>query len=114
VAQVSNPRRGRINKEWEVETFSNTPFANGLAVFSSQRKTVVSEAIFLGGQTGGTVIGYATVVAHDRSNPDQGTIGGTQAATLAPQQFVAGFYNAQGGTVFGSVIGQTTFLVRGV
>ena len=28
--------------------------------------------------------------------------------------FAAGFYNVGGGTVFGSVIGQTTFLVRGV
>ena len=110
---TTSPKLGVINREWVVEVFASTPFAAGKATFNSVRKTVVSEAYFLNGIVAGTAIGYASVLAHDRSIPDQGTIGATLAATLAPQQFQAAFMGVNGGTVGGSIITQAVFLIRG-
>ncbi|MGH8980843.1 MAG: hypothetical protein ACRDWE_07480, partial [Acidimicrobiales bacterium] len=36
----------------------------------------------------GTIMAFGTVIAHDMSFPDQGTVGATQAATLGPQEFL--------------------------
>jgi hypothetical protein len=99
---MTNPRTGRINQEWEVESITSKAYAlnatsGASGVFASQHKTVVSEAYLLGGYgvDHGTVAAVpgtqiATVVAHDVSFPNAGTIGATQVATLGPQQFWVG------------------------
>lgn len=104
---MTNPKTGWITREWEVETIVVT-YANSVttgvakAAFSSVKHPVVSEAVLLGVQCigFGTITtpanGAATVIAHDFSFPTLGTVGATQAATLAPQQFlVAGLSGTQ-------------------
>lgn len=116
---MTQPDTGLINKSWVVESYTNALIKTGVAVFSSQKFQVVSEAVFLNGFSAGTgtltAIGAATVIAHGRSIPDQGTIAGTQAATLAPQQFMAAFYagGQAGATIGGTVVTSAVFLVRG-
>ncbi len=112
---MSLPDVGMVNSEWTVETYSNVIFAaGGAALFSSQRKTVVSEAVFIGGQAGGVPVASATVIAHGRSIPDQGSVGATVAATLGPQQFLVDLYASSGTVVAGTVVTSATFFVRGV
>src|SRR5487761_2036015 len=109
---MTQPRTGEINREWEVESFSNVAIAGGQAVLSSAKHPVVSEAVFLG--AGGTIqVVSATVIAHDRSIPDQGSIGATIAATLKPQQFIAGFYG-QGGSLIGTLAGTAIATITAV
>ncbi|MBF6555569.1 MAG: hypothetical protein IVW52_05255 [Acidimicrobiales bacterium] len=114
---MSQPRTGEINREWVIESVPVIAIKGGQAVVSSAKLPVVSEAYFVA--AGGTVqVLSASIIAHDRSVPDQGTIGGTQAATLAPQQFLVGFYG-QGGSAIGTLLGtalatiSATFELRG-
>jgi hypothetical protein len=108
------PDVGEVNSEWVVETYSNVIFAaGGATLFSSSHRTVVSEAVFISGQAGGVPITSATVIAHGRSVPDQGSVAATVAATLAPQQFLADLYASSGTVVAGTVVTSATFLVRG-
>ena len=100
---VTTPNSGAITRSWHIETFVGVPYSAGGAVFSSAHFTLVDEAYFLSGT--GTVPAqrpmFASIVAHGQSLPNQGSIGSTIAATLAPQQFKAGLY--QVGTVSGTV-----------
>jgi len=109
-----NPKTGWITREWEIEIIT-TNFASGnKAAISSAKHPTVSEAYLIQGAVigGGTVApatGSATVIAHDVSFPPQGTVGATQVATLAPQQFlVAGFAGASAATQLSGV-----FAIRG-
>lgn len=110
---MSQPRTGQINREWVVETFPGVVYTAGGLIVSSQKLAEVDEAYFLSGISSGTVIPVgATVVAHGVRNPDQGTIGATIAATLAPQQFVVGLYDAAGEVAAGTLTA-LTFIERG-
>jgi hypothetical protein len=105
---VTNPKTGFITREWEVEAIvSNIHAAGGVALFSSARHPVVSEAYPLQVAAGGTIAGQTTgtVVAHDNSFPSQGTVGATQAATIGPQSFL--MWGAPGTVTTG------LFLIRG-
>ena len=114
---MTQPDTGVINEYRVVETFTKIGLIGSSAVLSSTKKTLVSEAIYLGAS--GTIqIVSATVLAHSRGQPDQGSIGATLMATIPPQQFIAGFYG-QGGSLVGTITGtaiatiQATFLLRG-
>lgn len=91
---MTNPKTGWVNREWLVESISTIHASSGAVIVSSARHPYISEAVFLGGYVvgGGTQAalapGSATVIAHDRAWPDQGTVSATVAATLGPQQFL--------------------------
>jgi hypothetical protein len=106
-----NPRTGRVNQEWIVESITSEAYAAGaVALFSSAHHPVVSEAYLLHGTTNdhGTVVVapgtlVATVIAHDSTDPAAatGTISATQVATVGPQQFlVAGLAGTQATGMF--------------
>ena len=110
---MSQPRTGQINREWVIETFPGVVYAAGGVAISSQKLAEVDEAYFLSGISSGTVIPTgATIVAHSVRTPDQGTIGATIAGTLAPQQFLAGLYDAAGEVAAGTLTA-LTFIERG-
>jgi len=105
---MTNPKTGWMTREWEIETIVSKAYANAsgltaVGLFSSAKHPVVSEAVLLNAQSvglGGTVTtivgGGGTVIAHDLSFPTLGTVGGTQVATVGPQQFlVAGLSGTQ-------------------
>lgn len=119
---MAQPRTGEINREWYVETIKNTVYAAGGSTFSSAKFPYVEEAYFLRAQ--GTILAnqpnWASVIAHNVSLPDQGSIGATVAATLGSSSWKAGLY-LLGGTVAnpaaaeigaGTII-NSTWLVRG-
>jgi len=115
---MANPRTGRINQEWIVESISGIAYTKGGVIVNSAKHPYVSEAVLL--SSSGTLAALSsTIVAHDRSLPDQGSIASTLAATLKPQQFLAGLYGVGGseiGTISGGTINGTvnlTFLLRG-
>jgi hypothetical protein len=112
---MTQPNTGVINDRWVVETYKGVIHANGaVAVFKSTKLSVVSEAYLLAGAQagGGSVIASASIISHGISVPDQGSIGATQAATLAPQQFMAGFYDTFGTIAAGTQV-TAVFLERG-
>ena len=109
---MTQPDTGLINQHWEVEVFANVAPQGSVAVLSSKKFQVVSEAYFLSAVStvAAVNVSSATVLAHGVGVPDQGTIGATLAATLKPQQFTAGFFNA--GSAIGTIVGtsQATIL----
>ncbi len=109
---MSQPRTGQINREWVIETFPGVVYAVGGALVSSQKLAEVDEAYFLPGPAGTVIPTGATIVAHGVSTPNQGSVGATIAATLGPQQFIAGLYEASGELTAGT-LPSLTFLLRG-
>jgi hypothetical protein len=104
---MTNPKTGWMTREWEVEIItSNIHAAGGLGLYSSAKHPTVSEAYPLAWSGQGTVPVNPSVIAHDVSFPNVGTVGATQVATLGPQQFL----------VSGVPVGTITtglFLIRG-
>jgi hypothetical protein len=110
---VTQPRTGQINREWVIETFPGVVYTAGGVVISSQKLAEVDEAYFLSGIAAGSVIPTgATIISHGARVPDQGSVSATVAATLGPQQFLVGLYDAAG-ELAASTLTALTFIERG-
>jgi hypothetical protein len=127
---------GEINRQWVVETFVNTVYVQGATALSSQKLGLVEEAYpmlpVIGG-IGGTLVAFPQVLAaHGMTTSGVGTLGGslapvgtiagtimgTIAATLNPNQFTIKVYQAPARTLVeasaGTITGALTFLLRGM